>query len=183
MIYAGKTDRCLPKADFPEDWNVTYTESHWSNEDSMIEFIDKVLVPYVQQIRESLPLTQVNQKAIAIFDVFKAHRSEKVQTHLKSKGILPQFVPACCTDKLQPLDLSVNHEYKEVLKSKFHDWYAQQVTNLMDEKEVDDDVNIIVDLKTSTLKAIHARLVIDTHETMSVKTDLIQPGFRKAGLL
>ena len=109
MIYAGKTDCCLPKADFPEDWNVTYTESHWSNEDSMIEFIDKVLVSYVQQIRESLPLTrQVNQKAIAIFDVFKAHRSEKVQTHLKSKGILPQFVPACCTDKLQPVDLSVS---------------------------------------------------------------------------
>ena len=53
----------------------------------------------------------------------------------------------------------------------------------MEEKEVDDNVNVIVDLKMSTLKPIHARWVIDTHETMSVKTDLIQSGFRKAGLL
>ena len=32
IIYAGKTPACLPKADYPSDWFLTYTENHWSNE-------------------------------------------------------------------------------------------------------------------------------------------------------
>ena len=37
LIYARKINRCLPKGvDFPETWDITYTESHWSNEETMI---------------------------------------------------------------------------------------------------------------------------------------------------
>ncbi|CAC5358497.1 unnamed protein product [Mytilus coruscus] len=71
-----KTDRCLPKGvDFPSTWDVTCTETHWSNEDTMIQFVNNVIVPYVDEIRDSMPLNNsTTQKAIAIFDVFKAHR-------------------------------------------------------------------------------------------------------------
>ena len=32
LIYQGTTDRCLQKGvEFPDDWDVTYTASHWSN--------------------------------------------------------------------------------------------------------------------------------------------------------
>ena len=52
----------------------------------------------------------------------------------------------------------------------------------LDEGDVDSRENVIVDLKTSTLKPIHARWVIDTHTRMSERRDLIIMGFRKAGL-
>ena len=32
LIYGGKTDRCLPTFKFPEDWLISHTQNHWSNE-------------------------------------------------------------------------------------------------------------------------------------------------------
>ena len=37
------------------------------------------------------------------------------------------LVPSNCTDKLQPLDVSVNEPAKDQLKQSFHKWYADQV--------------------------------------------------------
>ena len=36
LIYQGKTDNCHPQFNFPADWDITHTESHWSTSDSMI---------------------------------------------------------------------------------------------------------------------------------------------------
>ena len=127
LIYKGKTERCLPKIDFSNDWNVTYSETHWSNEETMLRYVDKIVVPYVESVREGLPLSKTRQKAVAIFDVYKAHRGEQLLNKLRDNRIIPLYVPACCTDRLQPLDIAVNHEYKEILKSCFHDWYSKKV--------------------------------------------------------
>ena len=32
---------------FPSSWNITHSESHWSTEETMLEYIDQVLVPCV----------------------------------------------------------------------------------------------------------------------------------------
>ena len=32
LIYQGKTDCCHPSFAFPEEFHVTHTQSHWSNE-------------------------------------------------------------------------------------------------------------------------------------------------------
>jgi len=31
LIYGGKTDKCHPNFQFPDDWNVTHSANHWSN--------------------------------------------------------------------------------------------------------------------------------------------------------
>ena len=170
LIYAWKTDRCLPKGvAFPDSWDITYTETHWSNEESMIRYVDKVIIPYVEEIRDELPLVNTTtQKAIALFDVYKAHQSENLLSHLKKHDIVPLFVPAACTDKLQPLDLSLNREYKEELKAHFHDWYSSEVMQLLKQHEDDtsDDTtnSVVVDTKTSVIKPIHANWIIATHQ-------------------
>ena len=56
VIYQGKSERCHPNIKFPESWNITHSESHWSNEDTMLEFVDKIIIPYVESVRENLPL-------------------------------------------------------------------------------------------------------------------------------
>ena len=51
----------------------------------MMQFTNNVIIPYVKDIRETLPLTVVN----------------KLLGLLKENDIVPLFVPAAYTDKLQ----------------------------------------------------------------------------------
>ena len=184
LIYAGKTERCLPEVNFPTEWNVTCTENHWSTEASMLEFAEKVLIPYVNQQRDGLPLSQCDQKAVAIFEVFAAHRGDALLSLLKDNEIIPLFVPAACTDKLQPLDLSFNREYKEQLKVQFHTWYARKVGQLLrDNENAGEEGPVNVDMKKSTLKPVHANWIVTTHAEMAERRDVIRLGFRMAGLI
>ena len=46
LIYQGSTDRCLPKGvEFPDDWDITYTANHWSNESKAIQHLQMVVFP------------------------------------------------------------------------------------------------------------------------------------------
>ena len=38
VVYKGKTPACLPKVPFPDDWHVTFTTNHWSNEETMMGY-------------------------------------------------------------------------------------------------------------------------------------------------
>lgn len=52
ILYQGKTDRSLPKGvKFPDNWDVTSTDSYWSNEDTMIRFVDNIILPYSERCR------------------------------------------------------------------------------------------------------------------------------------
>ena len=44
LIYQGKTVGCHPKITFPAKWNVTHSENHWSTEETMIEYLEKVII-------------------------------------------------------------------------------------------------------------------------------------------
>ena len=39
IIYQGKTPRCLPSVKFPSNWHITFSENHWSNEDTIYDYI------------------------------------------------------------------------------------------------------------------------------------------------
>ena len=58
VIYAGKTPACLPKADYPSDWFLTYTENHWSNEQTMLGYLHNIFIPYVNATCINLKLSK-----------------------------------------------------------------------------------------------------------------------------
>jgi len=72
VIYAGKTDHCHPVFNFPSQWNITHSENYWSNGVTMLEYADKILVPFCNRMRRSLELP-ADQKALLIFSVFATH--------------------------------------------------------------------------------------------------------------
>ena len=115
----------------------------------MQHFIKEILIPYVTASRESLGQSQ-DQKALAIFDVFAAHRDM-----LTDINILYVCVPARCTSELQPLDKSINYPYKKKLKQTFIDWYASEV-----KKTLDKDEEVKINLQTSIIKELHAHWMI-----------------------
>ena len=48
IIHKGTTRRSLPTVKFPAGWNVTFTENHWANELTTLQYIDEILLPYVK---------------------------------------------------------------------------------------------------------------------------------------
>ena len=105
LIYGGKTDHCHPPVPFPSDWDITHKEKHWSNETTMLQYINNIIVPFVQRARSDLGLDE-QQAALAIFDCFRGQLTDEVVQLLEENNILSVLVPANCTDRLQPLDLT-----------------------------------------------------------------------------
>ena len=119
LIYAGTTSRCHATVTYRDDWNITHSKNHWSNETTMLEFIEMVLVPFMVQQREKLQLPP-NQAGLAIFDVFAAHRTDAVLKKLEECNIKQVFIPGGCTGELQPLDAAVNGCFKMEMKKMLH---------------------------------------------------------------
>ena len=65
--------------------------------------------------------------ALLIFDNFKGQCTEVLLKLLDAENINVVLIPANCTDRLQPLDLSVNKAAKEFLRNQFQQWYASDV--------------------------------------------------------
>lgn len=90
LLYAGKTAKCHPMVDFPAGRDVWHSKNHWSTEDTMVRYIDEIIAPYVREVRKSLGLSE-NHPALAIFDVFAAHRSQILSTNITSSMFLSQL--------------------------------------------------------------------------------------------
>lgn len=71
LVYKGKTDRCLPQYQFPESWDITFSVNHWSNEQTMKDYVEKIILPYIKDKKKSLNLL-TDYPGLLIFDNFKA---------------------------------------------------------------------------------------------------------------
>ncbi|KAI8522099.1 hypothetical protein Bbelb_018530 [Branchiostoma belcheri] len=180
-LYQGKTEACHPKFDFPEEWDIHHTESHWSNGDSMLRYTEKILIPYMESQRSQLGLA-VDHPGLAIFDVFKAHRNQDLLQKLKENHISPVYVPASCTGELQPLDADggINDLLKRDLKASFVKFYAD--TFARERKEGREVANVKVDLKLSTLKPLHANWLLGAFDRVGNDSAAIERGWERTGI-
>ena len=101
LIYQGKTSWCLPCVKFPDEWHVIYSINHWSNEDTMKEYVEYILVPYIDRKRNSLSLVN-NFPALVLFDNFKAQCTTAIIILLDQNNINVVLIPPNYTDHLQP---------------------------------------------------------------------------------
>lgn len=141
---------------FPAGWDVHHSPNHWSNEGTMLRFIDKIIKPYIENRRKHFG---VDQKGLCIFDIFTAHRCDSVKSRLHDLNIEIIFIPAGTTGSLQPLDLSVNASLKKLMKEKFSLYYANHVRD-----ELAEGVDIgkaKICFPISELKPLHAEWLIE----------------------
>lgn len=179
LIYQGKTSACLPRHKFPNDWHITCTPNHWSNEEKMKEYLKEIFIPYVQQKRQELGLPP-NQAALALFDVFKGQQTESITSILEANNIIVVPIPANCTDRLQPMDLSVNKAAKDFMRQKFREWYATEV-----QKQLDDGATVIspVDLRMSVMKPLGSLWLVSLYDYIRDHEAIVKNGFKAAGIL
>ena len=79
---------------------------------------EESMLSYIDNVREDLAVGK-DQAALAIFDHFKGQLTPKVTQCLEKNNIQSVLVPRCCTDRLQPLDISVNKAADSFLTSEF----------------------------------------------------------------
>ena len=176
LIYQGKTDKCHPSFRFPSDWNITHSPNHWSNEDTMKDYIAKIFVPYITKKKEELKLP-CDHRALVIYDKFKGQCTPAILELLEQNNIDIVFVPANCTDRLQPLDVSVNKAAKNFMRDQFQRWYAEQI-----QQQVHDNVKTPVDLRLSIVKPLSARWFVQLSDYLKAHPDIIKNGFKGAGI-
>ena len=178
LIYEGKTDRCLPQYDFPEAWHITKTAKHWSNEQTMIDYFNEVILPYIKEKRSVLRLNS-DQPALLIFNNFKAQCTSSFLKLIDEHNVNVALIPPNCTDRLQPLDLSVNKAAKDHLRSQFREWYAKEVCSQLDGHAESKGV----DLRLSVLKPLGAAWIVSLHRYIKESPSIVQNGFKAAGIL
>ena len=143
----------------------------------MLEYIDKVLVPYVTQTRQKLELA-MDHTALACFGVFKAHRCDTALDKLCQNHIHQVCIPAGCTGELQPLDISVNEKFKASMKAHFVRWHSPEVKESLDQEfKV---ANTQIDLRASFLKPLHGNWLIMAILSLKDKKEVIQRGFERS---
>ena len=92
------------------------------------------------------------------------------------------IVPPNCTDKLQPLNVSINKPAKEYLRSKFQSWYASKIISQL-RAGTSSSALQPVPMQLSIMKPIGAKWMMNLYDYIKSKPELVINGFRNVGIV
>ena len=114
LIDEGKMARCLPKFDFPAGFSITFSENHWSNMEKSIELFEKVIFPYLKQVKLSLRYPK-EQMSLLIMDTFKGQDNDVILDLCERHMCQVVIVPHDLMRDFRPLDITVNKPVKSFI--------------------------------------------------------------------
>ena len=122
-----------------------------------------------------------NEKNLAIlqtscFDNFSGQCSPELFETVDNRHIYNVLIPPNCTDRLQPLDLSVNKRVQKFLRRHFHKWYAGLVCAQVQKSQVE-----VIDLRLTVVKFLGAKSMDKLYDYLKSKPEIVCNGFRGAG--
>ena len=121
-----------------------------------------------------------NHPALAIFDVFRGQCTETIYDILNRNYICVVKVPVNCTDRLQPMDLSINKAVKDFMRGRFMDWYCTKVMECLGKDAAEETTAI--DFKLTTMKPLITNWMIQLFDHLSANPSIITNGFKAAGI-
>ena len=146
----------------------------------MLQYIDNIIFPYVAKVRDDIGADTV------IIDNFKGQTTQQVIQRLDDNNILVSWLPPNTTDRLQPMDVSVNKPAKEYLKKQFDEWYSKMVMEQLDGKDMEDlegaEIQPI-NLRMPIMKEVGAKWLVRMAEYISDNPHLIVNGFVRSGII
>lgn len=163
----GKTDRCLPKAEFRnqprfQKFQFGYSENHWVSKETMRAQVTAAEEYRTKVIEENDSLNE-DQKMIIVWDVYVRHRDPDLLLWIKETypHIIILFVPANLTELCQPLDIYFNGEFKMVLANlrstriaELYEEWNESVTNMTEEEKEENSPSFKVPTSISDTKEL-----------------------------
>lgn len=170
LIFQGKTTACHPPGTDSAKTarvHITHSENHWSCQQTMREWIESVLMPYVdrQVAKHTLPTAS---KVVLVLDVWAVHKSEEFRMFLRTHHprIHLVFVPANCTSQLQVADVVLQRPFKHGIRRRFTEWAARIIQEQIDNDEI---LGLSPYLKMSVVKPLILQWCIDSWSALGVE--------------
>jgi len=87
---------------------VKFTPTAYANSSNMLEWLDQQLVPVLN-----------GEPTLLAIDLFSSHKTEEVLDTFRPHDIMPSIIPGGCTAQVQPLHVSINRPFKDLLKVSY----------------------------------------------------------------
>ena len=178
IIYEGKTNQCHAQFNFPPHLKPTHSESHWSTEDTNVEYIDDCLDPYMNEQRQALNL-RPTQYGLLSWDVFKSHTTRRVLDLLEARYIKVVFVPPNCTSISSANDHpEFNKNVKGLNKNAFMHFYAGKVADSLASGENE----VFVQFPMAEMKPLHAKWTAESLQFVATQEQWMENALRGVGV-
>ena len=180
LIFQGKTSACHPPmTELTKEAHVcvTHSENHWSNQETMRQWVAEVLLPYSNHriAQHNLPR---DSHIVLVLDVWAVHKSEEFRTFLRIHhvNIHLVFVPPNSTSQLQVADVMLQRTFKHGLRKRFNDWSAGIIKEQIEQGQL---IGLSPLLKMSLIKPLILQWCIESWLAMrEVKgRDFIKTGW------
>ena len=122
-----KCKRKLKLTGVPDGMIVAVQEKAWMDHKLMQVYLDEVWHPFIKRRAEELGLPA---KSLLVMDSFSAHLTDDVTENLQKNNCTSAIIPGGCTSKVQPLDVSINKPFKQILKNKWSHYMKSKVDTL-----------------------------------------------------
>ena len=151
IIFKGTTTRCIASVTRKNGTVVTYQIKVWWDEDIMKQWITKVWVQYTKK-----------RPSLLVLDSFNAHLTEEIQAMFVCCNTTVIVIPGGCTSVLQPLDVSINHPFKDHLRKCWQQYMVEQsdVVGSTDKKIEPPSKQHLVDWITEANRKLHLNQII-----------------------
>ena len=162
-------------------WHLTQTPNHWSSQQSMRDYVDLVITPFVRGKRQqhSCPDSPV----LLLFDSWSVHKSKEFLQWMKEQhpDYHVVFIPAGCTGKAQPADVVLQRPLKCEVTNQFLQWTTEMITEQLSENS-DDVPTCEIDHSMGTLKPKLVEWMWHSWSELRLRDGMIVKGWAKIGL-
>lgn len=86
-----KTDRSIPKVDFPKEFSLSANRKHFSNIEQSQKLLQDIINPYIQKLKERLGLN-FSHPGLLMIDVFRGQTITIIRNLLVSNDIYFQQI-------------------------------------------------------------------------------------------
>ena len=137
-------------------------------------YLDEVWHPFIKRRAEELGLPA---KSLFVMDSFSAHLTDDVTENFQKNNCTLAIIPGGCTSKVQPLDVSINKPFKQILKTKWSHYMKSKVDTL-------DSQALTAKAKIPTvMKQELVQWIATAWEILSEQKDLIKKSFTATGVI